>query len=115
MTQPRTGPGKEGQIRYFENQKQKLLERWPQRILITGQLELLHETTAGLWLSKADLFSESAPTFGKPVRLSGSSVGVMGGRVLLDGDTVFLPAGAESTPSILSAPIESLLAPSVND
>jgi hypothetical protein len=39
----------------------------------------------------------------------------MGGRVLLDGDTVFLSAGAESTPSILSAPIESLLSPSVND
>lgn len=39
--QVRTGPGKESQIRYIEQQKERLIKRWPGLVLLTGQTELL--------------------------------------------------------------------------
>lgn len=37
----RSGPGREGQIRYIEQQQERLRERWPGLVLMTGQMQLL--------------------------------------------------------------------------
>lgn len=84
---------------------------FPQMIVRGDRASLVHQTNSGFWLRHADLNADP-PVFGDPEQIADHRVAVNGGRILIDGDVLYVPSGAGYTPAILSTEVENLLAAS---